>query len=1835
MNPTQTQFPMIHRILAAFSALIFALTWMPNALLAQASSDPVNVTPKKCCDCLEFSVQNFTGAAGQNSGTSQSSTLGDIKIKVTVKHTGLAGCSSTFSGRVQARLVGGNEIADEKNFSVTSSTPANLELTIKAEKQRIGTKWEVVLYCDDGTKEGSDTYCKQLPISSGNCGSCSSCDKSASTEPINKSFELIIPTTNSFGGMASGSLRYYNPNFSYLGRSALFADVSSDMTVVKDAGGITQIQTGASTIDVADVVGEQAFTITHKDPSGAVFRTSKISFVNEGGANRLRFDTTFEGHTRRHEQTQPQAGTLVMERGLFDSVEDEFQVLIRDTLIKNTSTPGIEIRRREIQERPRFESSPGVLEPFTLSSVVEETWEKQVFSWVKTKEVIDPDDEALTSTWVYYQPGDTTGPGASTEGLGRLKEHLSYDGYRSFHTYGLNYNSVTTPYANDASGKVTTDTYNPGSKTRTVTTTVGGQVLSKTVSTHTDTTMKQRVYTNSGSYLETTITFIPSGQDFGGMPLKIVHPNNTITTFAYTRQAGGGYKTEMARGADSGGSVGLGMLTTTVTNSRGTTILTKTESIGYPSDGEIFENMAVTAVDNVGRPEITAYHAETVSAVGEQATASNPKWTTSIAYNCCGIESETDKYGIITYYAYDQLQRRIKTNRMGVTMETVNKGLTVETHRYAQTVSGTLASDFAGTEVTLMSRSVSNLGGTLRESWSSDPTSNTAGALVKASKSEITYQPSSGLSSSTVNTTPDNFAQTTESFLDGRTSKTTGALSSAMQYTYAVNTTGEVTSQSYLDGTNLRETTTTQNDWAGRSLRTDYMDGAFSTMTYNALGQMERSTEPGTVAYPGVITLMEYDSEGEKTITALDLDRDGVIDYGSDTVTFSDTDPGLDSGNPVYITTNKVWYTDATSQLQEVVASTSKSSPDGLFTSSQSFGVNQASTTTTNLLGNGSWTTTDISPDGTKQIQNYNAGLLTTASWNNTTGGAIASASYGYDNLNRQTTTTDSRTGQSARTYLSYTADIVKSVSDAGGRITAFTYDVRGRQISVNAPDTVDANNQTLTNITTTIYNSDNTVAETNGDQTYRVSHTYDFADRQISMTTYGTTTATTTWQYSPTRGFLLAKRDAANKGATYTYTAAGRLATRTWARGVSTTYSYDNVGRMVATNYSDTTPAITMAYDALGRHISHSNGIATSAFAYNASNLQIDTETITYTLPGKPAFTRVIDRSQDILNRDSGWQLKVGPTIENSVEYNYYANDGRLETVRRGNILIPQKFDYTYTSNSLLIAAITSPVHTVSNVYETTRDTLDSKVNKKLDTTTVSSYMYTVNNYGQRTGVTTGGTAFSGTPSWAWLYNSKGEVVKADHSAVTAFNRAYQYDGIGNRVTGGDLGSPISYTSNALNQYSAIGSLNPVHDDDGNMTSGPLPTNVNANSTLVWDAENRLIEAQVNSGSTVIFAYDSQSRRISETVGSNTTVYIYDGWNAIAEYSTSFALTKTYTWGLDLSGSFQGAGGVGGLLSVTDGTETYFPTFDGNGNVSEYLDSNGNTVAHYEYDPFGKTTISDGSKSNDFAHRFSTKPLDGTTGLYYYGYRFYDPETGRWPSRDPIQEQGGVNLYSMVWNDSIQYWDYLGMSGDNAPTCPPAGHTLVDEATSKGLVGNAGGGGGFVDRETGVPWVNPFQKITDGRTEERSGLSGYYARCRVVEAAVKERSGEDMENGRDVWSGSPSGVAGQAANALSLQKHGIIQDLVDDGLVALGFDMAKTAYVDVDGDYDLKVTWKACPDEGCPKPKCMRAYILAELKMYKMSLRAYGADKKPLNPQPAFKKEVTIKKAYTFGCLP
>jgi RHS repeat-associated protein len=227
-------------------------------------------------------------------------------------------------------------------------------------------------------------------------------------------------------------------------------------------------------------------------------------------------------------------------------------------------------------------------------------------------------------------------------------------------------------------------------------------------------------------------------------------------------------------------------------------------------------------------------------------------------------------------------------------------------------------------------------------------------------------------------------------------------------------------------------------------------------------------------------------------------------------------------------------------------------------------------------------------------------------------------------------------------------------------------------------------------------------------------------------------------------------------------------------------------------------------------------------------------------------------------------------------------------------------------------------------------------------------------------------------------------------------------------------------------------------YDADGNLTS-------DGRWNYAWDAEGRLtfMEARPNVPAEarlrLEFAYDWAGRRIEKKVYAwNTGAggyqlqsvarFVYDGWNLLAELDGAGAPVRSYVWGQDLSGSLADAGGVGGLLLVRQGADAYHVGYDGSGNATTLVNAaTGAISASYEYDPFGNTlkAVGDFAAANPF--RFSTKYADAETGLVYYGFRYYQPQTGRWLSRDPLGEEGGVNLYGFVSNNPVSLVDPLG----------------------------------------------------------------------------------------------------------------------------------------------------------------------------------------------------------------
>jgi len=264
----------------------------------------------------------------------------------------------------------------------------------------------------------------------------------------------------------------------------------------------------------------------------------------------------------------------------------------------------------------------------------------------------------------------------------------------------------------------------------------------------------------------------------------------------------------------------------------------------------------------------------------------------------------------------------------------------------------------------------------------------------------------------------------------------------------------------------------------------------------------------------------------------------------------------------------------------------------------------------------------------------------------------------------------------------------------------------------------------------------------------------------------------------------------------------------------------------------------------------------------------------------------------------------------------------------------------------------------------------------------------------------------------------------------------------IGNREWSKTNGTELTYLANQLNQYTQIANgvtNNLTYDLDGNLLTDGKWTNT-------WDGENRLIGVTplsvTNGAKKLLSRYDYMGRRVRKDVlqwnGSlwqtnEVRTFSYDGWNMVAELSDAGAQNTTnfYVFGLDLSGSLQGAGGIGGLLSATfggtNGATAVFYTYCANGNVSELVDATGtNVLAHYEYSPFGEAIVATGPLADVNAIRFSTKYWDIETGLGYWGYRWL--QDGRWLNRDPIEEMGGLNVYALVHNDSINLLDLIGL---------------------------------------------------------------------------------------------------------------------------------------------------------------------------------------------------------------
>jgi RHS repeat-associated protein len=617
-------------------------------------------------------------------------------------------------------------------------------------------------------------------------------------------------------------------------------------------------------------------------------------------------------------------------------------------------------------------------------------------------------------------------------------------------------------------------------------------------------------------------------------------------------------------------------------------------------------------------------------------------------------------------------------------------------------------------------------------------------------------------------------------------------------------------------------------------------------------------------------------------------------------------------------------------------------------------------------------------------------------------------------------------------------------------------------------------------------------------------SFAYDGASDLLTLT--DGKNQTTTWSYDQ-YGRVTNKLDALGTNIfIYQYDPDSRLTNRWSAAKGTTVYRYDPVGNLTNVDYSGGTVTMSnlyLAYDALNRLTNMVDAVGTTTYSYDQVGQLLSegglwpNDTVSYTY----------------YNR-----LKTGLSLQ-APDASAWTESYGYDTARRLTSLTSPAgtFGCAYDPTNLLkIDKLTLPnsayiTNTYDNVARLTGTCLENSGNTNLD-----SQNYVYNQAGQRTSETNAAGDYR-----AYSYDNAGTLTSSLGFISATTNRLqdcfdYFYDAAGNLVKKNNpiyaTRTTVQYGINSLNEI-----INTVLGGPGGLmqtivsgsTTSPA-TNVTVNSAsasiypdstfaivlgvtngvntftaiaqdvynrwstnvssatvfrtnnfytydlngnmlsdgarnFAYDDENQLISVWLTNAWRCDFVYDGKLRRRIERdyswngsswTQTNEIHFIYDGNMVIQERDINNLPKVTYTRGNDLSGSLQGAGGIGGLLARSDNTQMIigspsahaFYHADGNGNVTMLINNVQAIVAKYLYDPFGNTLSLSGSLAGANTYRFSSKEWNESAGLYYCLYRYYDPNLQRWLNRDPIQEWGGLNLYQFVRNSPILSIDLLGL---------------------------------------------------------------------------------------------------------------------------------------------------------------------------------------------------------------
>jgi RHS repeat-associated protein len=558
---------------------------------------------------------------------------------------------------------------------------------------------------------------------------------------------------------------------------------------------------------------------------------------------------------------------------------------------------------------------------------------------------------------------------------------------------------------------------------------------------------------------------------------------------------------------------------------------------------------------------------------------------------------------------------------------------------------------------------------------------------------------------------------------------------------------------------------------------------------------------------------------------------------------------------------------------------------------------------------------------------------------------------------------------------------------------TQFGYDYRGRKISVTDPNT---------KITQYSYDDADRLLSVTDPNNGATQYAY---DNESNLTSISDAAMHATGFLYDGYGHVTQTNFPSSWTETYSYDLDGNLLTKTDRNGHVINYGYDFLNRLTSKSYPDST-AVNYTYDLANRLTQVADPTGTYGDTYDNMGRLTQTSTAYAFVPGK---TFTVGYSYDAASNRSSM---TDP--QNAATGYVYDTLNRMTT-----LTYPSRTNYTFTYDALGRRTQLSRPNGIASNYQYDSLSRLLSVLHQAGTTVRDGATYVYDPAGTRTSKTDKRTSVTSSFSYDPLY----ELTQVVQGSTTA--ESYSYDAIGNRLS--SLGvSPYAYnTSNELTSYPGVTS---TYDNNGNSLTKVTSAGTTGYS---WDFENRLTTVTLpGSGGAVNFKYDPFGHRVQKSSSSGTTNYVYDGANVLEDVDGSGNVLARYVQSI----------GVDQPLAETRGSTTSYYQADGLGSVTSLSNSSGALANTYTYDSFGMLTASTGTITNPY--RYTGREVDSETGLDYYRARYYDPNSGRFISEDPISFGGGANFYEYVRNNpaklidpsglaDVYIWAYTGSTGN------------------------------------------------------------------------------------------------------------------------------------------------------------------------------------------------------------